>query len=600
MMALDWLEAGVRGGKLDMLDVVLARQLHRLGGDPEGHLPWLTALLSYQLRQGHVCLDLQSPPSVPFDANDCPWQVPRLDRVTAISCPAIGDTDSDAPLVLDGTRLYFRRHYLAECRVSDALRARLGPIGFSAAQAAELAQKFFPAETDPWQRVAAVNGALHRFAVITGGPGTGKTWTVTRMLALQLGLAVAAKNPLPRIALAAPTGKAAARLTEALREALPGLPLSDALRDALPVEAVTLHRLLAMGRHGKPRFNSRNPLPYDIVVVDEASMIDLGLMAQLVDALPPHAALYLVGDRDQLASVQAGSVFADVCGMAENRFDRDRAIRLQEAGVTTVEPDERATFYEGAVVRLVTVHRFASDSAMARLADAVRMQKPDVIAKLQGNAAEDLEWLPAQPDAVLERMQHHYFPLVEAALAGMPAEKLLHKSAQFRTLAAMRHGELGVEPLNLALEQRLRQRFGLGAEPWYPGRLVLLRQNDWNLRLFNGEIGIAVKDPASGQIRIAFAAASEGVRLVAPARLPEFEPAWAMTVHKSQGSEFEQVLLVLPSQDSPVLTRELLYTGVTRARRSLTLAVAQAQLVACLERPVWRAAGLHDRLRCAG
>lgn len=596
MSARDWLDNARCRGVLDALDVMLAQSLVEKAGEGNEQLLWLVALLSYQHRQGHVCIDLQRPPAMAFDQPDCPWQVPSHEQLHNLSSPLLGRPGENCPLILDGPRLYLRRHWSAEQSVALALRERCVPQQHDAAALKQITESIFSERADLWQRAAAVNCARHRFGVITGGPGTGKTWTVTRMLALQCLLAQHAERPLPRIAMAAPTGKAAARLTEALQAALPDLPVADSIKAVLPEEAVTLHRLLAMDMHGAPRHHRERPLPYDLVVVDEASMIDLGLMAQLTAALPDEASLYLVGDRDQLASVQAGSVFADVCGDAENQFDADTAACLQQVGID-VPVNAQALPIDSAVVRLQKVHRFAGDSAIAVMANAVRSHDIEALANLRNTPHDDLGWLPSSSDAILETMCEHYQPLVQAAIDGADAEFLLASFARFRVLAATRRGPLGVEQLNERLEHNLHQQFGLGTAHWYPGKTVMLKHNDWNLRLFNGDIGICVKDPAGDQLSVAFPAADGGVRLVAPARLPDCEPAWAMTIHKSQGSEFHRVLLVLPGDDSPVLTRELLYTGITRAREQLMLAANPGQLAACMARPVYRASGLHQRLR---
>ena len=605
MIAAQWCQERVREKKLAPIDIALAQHVYVLSGSQDETIYWLTALLSYQHRAGHVCIDLTRPPMSPFDQSGCPWALPSSQTLRALQLPALGAPESNAPLVLDNDRVYLRRHWLCEQRISDAIRSRCQPLPWSQEVIASVGQNVFSVDADPWQKSAALNCALHRFGVITGGPGTGKTWTVTRMLGLHLLLAQAQHQALPRIAMAAPTGKAAARLSEALQAALPTLDLADTLRAALPEEAVTLHRLLAMGMTGKPGFHAQRKLPYDIVVVDEASMVDLGLMAQLVDALPVDTALYLVGDRDQLASVQAGSVFADVCGNADNVFNAEVATRLQHAGCESVQVDSSVSDVDSVVVRLQTVHRFSGDSAIASLADAVRTNAAQAVTALQQSRQEELQWLSADRDAIVANMFAHYAPLIDAAREGADAAALLNQFGMFRALAATRRGALGVEQLNAALEQQLQRQFGFAQEGWFPGKAVLLKHNDWNLRLFNGDIGVAVYVPVAGKddgtesrvLRVAFPSADGGLKLIAPARLPACEPAWAMTIHKSQGSEFDRVLLVLPEQESPVLSRELLYTGITRARSGLAVAASGEQLLACMARPAFRASGLRDRLR---
>jgi len=591
-----WLRAAQTRGALSALDLLLAQQLAEIAA-ADDETVWLVALLSYQHRQGHVCIDLAAPPSPPFDQSDCPWVVPSALQKSAL----IGAPGDNTPVILDGQRVYLRRHWLAEQTVSEALRARCRALSSSPSLLAPFMESVFGAGADPWQQAAAANCALHQFGVITGGPGTGKTWTVTRMLALQCLYARARSEPLPEIAMAAPTGKAAARLTEALQAALPGLPVDDDIRAALPDEAVTLHRLLATGMNGQPRYHRDNPLPWDLVVLDEASMIDLGLMAQLVNALRDDARLYLVGDRDQLASVQAGAVFAEVCGDAANTFSPAVAEQLHAAGIADLPVSQSATPLDSAVIRLQTVHRFAPESAIASLSQAVRKNDVNALAAFEQGRHPDLFWLSWDEDDILDRMFDAYGPIVDAARAGEEAATLLQQFASFRVLAAARRGPLGVEQLNQRFEHLLQQRSGQDTSHWYPGQIIMLKQNDWNMRLFNGDIGVVVANPAGADgkdaCRVAFAGADGVPRLIALSRVPEWEPAWAMTIHKSQGSEFSQVLLVLPREESPLLTRELLYTAITRARTGLSLATTVPQLRACMARPVYRASGLSDRLR---
>ncbi|KAF0810861.1 exonuclease V subunit alpha [Alcanivorax sp. S71-1-4] len=593
--ALQWLEARVGRGGLRPLDVSLARFVAEHGGDD--HAVWLTALVSFMSTQGHVCLDLAHAPAEPFDLPDCPW---RPDTPPPIDGTLIGAPGDNAPLILDDTRLYLSRHYQAEGRVAAAVRHRLALRELPTGLAGQLAATLFPDNADEtdWQRIAAINCTLHRFGIITGGPGTGKTWTVTRMLALQLLVAqtLAPDDPLPRIRLAAPTGKAVARLTESLRAALPSLQIDDALRDALPSEAVTLHRLLGAGRDGRPRYTASRSLPVDIVVVDEASMIDLGLMTQLVAALPEQASLYLVGDRDQLASVEAGSVFADLCGEGGAQFSAPLAERLALEDIDVPESTQQTSLVDDTVVRLTRTHRFGHTSGIAQLAEAVRTGDVRAVQTLRDTPPPDLAWAEPDRNALIQYAVNALKPMLTLAATGAPAEDVLTAFGRFRILCALRRGPWGVERINMQITRALRRAGLTDSEEWYLGRAVLLTRNDWALGLFNGDAGVAVLDPEDGQLKVAFLAPDGQVRYVPPVRLPAFEECWAMTIHKSQGSEFDEVVLVLPESDSPILGRELVYTGITRAKEYVVLAIAEWCLSVLMRENASRNTGLVYQL----
>ena len=595
--ALGWLEKRAGRGLLRPLDVALAQLVAAHAPDDEA--VWLVALVSYLGAQGHVCLDLSAPPAQPFDSTDCPWRPPAT--APAPDGVVLGAPGDNTPLIIDGTRLYLARHYDAEGRVAAAVRSRLALCDIPTGAAGRLAGILFPppAEGDiDWQCVAAINCVLHRFGIITGGPGTGKTWTVTRMLALHLLLAneQAPDEPLPRIRMAAPTGKAAARLTESLRAALPSLPLPDALSAALPAEAVTVHRLLGAGRDGRPRYHAGRLLPADIVVIDEASMIDLGLMTQLVAALPERACLYLIGDRDQLASVEAGSVFADLCGQGGGDFSPALAARLEQEGIRVAAINGQQSIVDDHVTRLARVHRFDDASGIARLADAVRRGDTQAVHALREQPPADIRWAAPDRAALIQHAVEHLTPMLALAVEGAPADTVLEAFVRFRILCALRRGPWGAEQINAQITRALRRNGLASAAPWYPGRAVLLTRNDWSLGLFNGDAGVAVIDPADGQLKVAFLAPDGQIRFVPPVRLPAFEDCWAMTIHKSQGSEFDHVALVLPESDSPVLSRELVYTGITRARQQLLMVADTRLLSTAVQRNIARTTGLAQQL----
>ena len=437
---------------------------------------------------------------------------------------------------------------------------------------------------------------LRRLCVISGGPGTGKTTTVVRILALLLG-----QRADLRIALAAPTGKAAARMEEAVRAAKARTPLADAVRERIPDEASTLHRLLG-ARPGRARFrhDAERPLPLDALVVDEASMIDLALMAKLVAALPPRARLVVLGDRDQLASVEAGAVLGDLCGDVPGFSDGFRRHVERITGDRLPAGHASASPLADAVVLLTRSHRFAAGSAIGRLAAAVNRGDAATVQAVLGDArSEGLGWRKGESaTAHAAGAVAAYAPYLAQVQSGAALADAFAAFRRFRVLCAHRRGPWGVETMNRLVEEELRRRMLVEAgTAWYLGRPVLVTQNDYALGLYNGDVGLAVPDPdEDGRLRVAFEVEGGGVRLLMPSRLPAHEPVWAMTVHKSQGSEFDRVLLVLPDEDSPLMTRELVYTAITRARDGVEIAGDDTILLAAVERRLVRSSGLRDAL----
>ena len=505
----------------------------------------------------------------------------------------IGAPGDYAPLTLVGNRLYLARYQAYEQQLAEQLLARAAdaPEVDEAQLSDSLARLFaFNQQSPDWQRLAAAQAVRRRLAVISGGPGTGKTTTVVRLLAALLEQPGGERLA---IGLAAPTGKAAARMAESIRNAKAELPVSEAIKQALPDEARTLHRLLgSRGDSPRVRHDAANPLALDVLVVDEASMVDLALIAKLVAALPPKARLILLGDKDQLAAVEAGAVFAELC---EGRgFDAEAAADLERITGQPVPAEMPNSRLGDAVVLLTHSHRFAGDSGIGELARRINGgDAKGTVALLQENRA-DLAWNATPSSAALiERLEQGYAPYLQAARQGEPAAAFEAFNG-FRALTAQREGAFGVTGINEALEARFKRRLGVPArERWYPGRAVMVRQNDYALGLFNGDIGLCLKTEQGLRV---FFEGDEGYRGFAPARLPSHDSAFAMTVHKSQGSEFAEVLLALPEQPSPLLTRSLFYTGITRAKRKVEIWALPARLAEAVNTRAERAAGLAERL----
>lgn len=704
---LSLLESWVELGWLRALDLALVRFVSHqaeAAGQPLSPLLMLgIALSSHQLGRGHVCLDLDAmtregfndalslPPEddVAPDERLLPSDILRDtalgDWETALDLPLVvadvaDGEHSSSPLVRDGHRLYLRRYWQYEQAIFHQLSDRLAPLtqlqdpsGVGArALAGALDALFGGVDADgavDWQRVACANAARQGFSVITGGPGTGKTTTVVKLLAAlqSVALSLSAGARSLRIRLAAPTGKAAARLNESLAGAVDGLDLSglhngEAIRAAIPVEVTTVHRLLgSIPGSRKFRHHRHNPLVADVLVIDEASMVDIEMMARVLEATPPHARLILLGDKDQLASVDAGAVLGEFCQRAAGgHYTPATAGWLAQVAGTVIAPellDGAGTALDQAITMLRKSYRFTADSGIGQLATAVNQPasgdaateaarvlqggfvdiaraainrtepEPQVTRHCLGGGAASFpgggegRLIQGRPVAPPEGYRHYLGVMKRArpaADADWPrweqwAGQVLEAYNRFQLLCALRRGPFGVEGLNQAIIAALsKDKLISTGEGWFAGRPVMVTRNDYSLGLMNGDIGITLEvparhwlngreviDPDHRVIRVAFPAGdgSGGVRWVLPSRLQGVETVFAMTVHKSQGSEFAHTCLVLPDRINPVLTRELVYTGITRAKHWFSLLVPDQQVFdQAVGRRVIRTSGLGRML----
>ena len=548
-------------------DVHAATTLGRVGDVSDPDALRCVALAVAAARQGHAFYELD-----------------QADAELMRSCTTLVGTDETAvaPLRLDGARLYLDRYWREERRLAASLlaRNRMRSDTGDLAELGDAIRAAFPDEEYGEQRLAAAVALLRDLAVIAGGPGTGKTTTVARIVALAQSRAPAGAPPL--IGLCAPTGKAAARMQEAV---------------GASVRASTIHRLLGWLPGGRFRHDAGNRLPHDLVIVDETSMVPLSLMVRLVEAVRDDAQLVLVGDPDQLAAIEVGAVLRDIVGPAAEapRFGAGmRATLGRVVGEPPAGVEERS-FGDGVAV-LRRGHR--SVAPIGRLAEAIRQGDADAtLAALTADEAS-ITWIAdpiAEPGVLREHAVSAYGPMIAAARGG-DAPTALRQLASFRLLCAHRHGPLGVAQWTEAVESWLRERL-TGFEPGpqrYAGLPLLATRNDYELALHNGDTGVVVRG-ADGELRAVFDAGGDTVEL-APSRLADVEPLFATTVHKSQGSEFEVAALLLPEPDSPLLSRELLYTAVTRARSSLVLCGSEESVREAVARPAGRASGLRELL----
>ena len=554
-------------GLLELLDVELARALGRMAADSSAEVELAVALTSRSVRRGHSCFPVE------MSAEEVwPREPTRPDALPGAEewKNALNQSrlTQGGPLVLDaGGRLYLRRYWQLEQDIAWELAARsaLPPIIADDAPWLEAAlDQLFPGEPDSPQRRAAQNALRHRVSLLCGGPGTGKTTTVAAIAALIIQGRLRDTNAAPKVLLLAPTGKSAARLGEAVRQAKTRIQASEEILGRIPEEATTMHRALGMQREGMHfRRSADLPLEADIIILDEASMVDLGLMRQLLNAAPREATLLIVGDPDQLTSVEAGSVLRDLVTASAQTGWRDR------------------------VTRLTTTYRYDEEQPLGQLVAAIRQGEGSLVEALLGREdADDVLWASSEElQAELDRAASHW----SKALAADNAGEHFELRDRYVVLSPFRRGRVGTRQLGLAIRDRLPS-LDAGTPRVTP---IIIEENSHELRVYNGDFAMLIDgEPPTATVQ----SDANGFREIAEARLPRYSDAFALSVHKAQGSEFDEVLVVLPEEDAPLLTRELLYTAVSRARKRVRIVGPKRVVAAALERRALRYSGLVDAI----
>ena len=586
--------------EVHFIDRHFAALMNRLAKVPSPELELAAKLVSNFRERGDVCVALPAITSIHASKIGGPDVPPLRSWVRKLRASGVvGEPGEFAPLILDkAERLYLQRYWKYEDELGRNLQARLrdNPIRhFSQTELAKNLEKLFPVQSD-LQKVAAFVAATSRLCVISGAPGTGKTRTIVLICALLIALA---GNRELNFALAAPTGKAAARLKETIAQTRLALRLPEDVK--LPADASTIQRLLG-AKGDSPHFqhDAKNPLAADVVIVDEASMIDLALLAKLFDAVRPDGRVILVGDKDQLASVEAGSAFRDICTPG---LEPGISVSLAEAFAKCTGEELEGTSASEAPIHPVVVelrrnYRFTPETGIAELSNAVNQGDAEgAIAILKSGGR--IRWRPTPLVKNFEReLRERVLPRFERFLTLTDPAEALSRLTEFAVLCALRRGPFGAETVNGLLERMLRDT-GRRVESdgrYYAGEPVIIVRNDYNVGLFNGDVGIVLPDATSGELRVFFRGEDSDVLNFAPGRLPAHQPAFALTVHKSQGSEFRDALVILPERDAPVLTRELLYTGVTRVRETVEVWATEHILRQTIERKIERSSGLRDRL----
>ena len=549
--------------------------MERSNADPE-LLGLAAALTSYALRQGHVCLDLNSLQTYDLaDYLDEDFKSRAIQSLT--KNPFVGSIDKqDAPLILtQENKLYLHRYWHYERRLIRLLKNRINTSNNSSSS--DHLNTFLQSSPNlgEEQQLAIQRAYDSSLTLISGGPGTGKTTTVLYILAFLL---TQSANETLKIGLAAPTGKAAQRIQDSIHSGIDQLPFSDEEKQTIKIEAVTLHRLLGYQRHSSKFIHNRDtPLDLDIVIIDEASMLDLLLFTKLIEALKPSTKLILLGDRNQLASVEAGSIFGDL-----------------------IEAKARNQQLDTKVIELTKNYRFGNSSSLFKTCEYIKEGKSleAIECITNGDGTLQLDVLPA-PSSLKKRLKNELINHIELLSNAPTPAYALNQLAEICLLTPLRKGAYGVEGLNRTIESNVRQQHSINPrEPYYSGLPIMIVENSYSQGLFNGDIGVIFRpDPSSNELFAFFEndTDAEPTRYLIPS-LPKFETAYAITVHKSQGSEYNHVLFVIPPGDSPLLTRELIYTAISRSRKSVEVWSSPDHLESAIANQIQRTSGILEAM----
>lgn len=617
---MDLLDKIKRSDYFSYIDCHFAQFLMGISQNKDDIIGLSAALVSRSNREGHVCIDLVSLAGGMLEAEQ--------DQGGGIVCPGldqwrdcldksdlVGKPGEYRPLIKDEIdRLYLHRYWEYENDLIDLLKgkAQNDYQDVNIPRLKEDLQRLFPeseAQGINPQKIAAAIAVLKRLCVITGGPGTGKTFAIARILAT---INQQYKNEELKICLAAPTGKAAARLAEAIAQAKQTMESESEILEAIPNTCSTIHRLLKPIKDS-PKFyyNRENHLPADVVVIDEASMVDLPLMSRLVESFSENTRLILMGDKHQLASVEAGSVLGDICGdIAGNQYHANLAEKLE--AVTGYPSDQLCGKdhdlppIQDSMTTFTHSYRFEEEGGIRVLANAVNQGAADeVIDILSNEQYSETNWIPMESpqqayQLIVSKIIEHYAALADDTDPHRAFERL----NRFRVLCAVNQGLLGVEGINALARDKLhadnKTKYRISnKKEWYHGIPIIVTTNDYHLGLFNGDVGVVMTSPDKNEPTfLAYFGDEPGgdLRYFSPYRLPGHQDVYSMTIHKSQGSEFDEILMVLPQYDSPLLTRELLYTGITRVRQKLSILAPESVIRSAVLRRIERVSGLRDAL----